>query len=72
VSLFIVTVRLPKSPGHDPQRKQYGECWASDVCTDATGEHHSFLATGTSAAGVLAEQPPGLHVTRIEKARWKL
>jgi hypothetical protein len=62
-STWLVTVKLPKNPAHDPRAKRTGPCPFSNECTDVTGEHHTFL---TNAAG-LAELPKsGWHVTRVE------
>lgn len=73
--MFIVTVKYPKNPDHNPNAKQTGPCPASGKpCDDVTGEHHSFIfQTLTGRA-----QPPmewvrtalkaeGMHVTRIEE-----
>ena len=68
----IVTLRLPKQPDHDPKNKRTGECPISNyICTDVTGEHHSYLEEAptlegiTSAAKVMADRHSG-RVTRIE------
>jgi hypothetical protein len=63
---YIVTVKLPKNPEHDPRNKKTGECDFSAECTDVTGEHHSFIAYGVSATQVIGHLG-GYHITRIEK-----
>lgn len=64
---FIVTVKDPKNPDHDPQNKKTGACKWSTVCTDVTGEHHSFLADAESAQKILDQyKRNGIHVTRVE------
>jgi len=70
VVIAIVTVRLPRNPKHDPQHKVAGRCPLSKtgLCTDVTGEHHSYIETGISLEDIRkkAEQKWG-HVTRIEE-----
>lgn len=68
---FIVTVKLPKNPNHDPRNKQTGPCPVSgQPCDDVTGEHHSFLM-GTSSTITVAEiraiYAKTWHVTRVER-----
>lgn len=43
--LFIVTVKLPRNPEHNPREKKTRPCpvQLGATCTDATGEHHSYL-----------------------------
>ena len=66
---FIVTVKLPKNPEHDPHNKKTGTCKFSDLCTDVTGEHHSFLYEGDSVEWVRRHwTSKGTHVTRVEEA----
>lgn len=63
---FLVTVKLPRKPEHDPFNKQTGECPVSGrFCSDITGQHHTVLieAIGSREA---AEQV-GHHITRIEE-----
>lgn len=66
---FIVTIKLPKDPTHDPRNKRVGRCPVSEYCTDVTGEHHSYLTTGQSEEAVRASaQSAGwTHITRIEE-----
>lgn len=110
MSLYIVTVRLPRNPAHPlalncrhsvydkghcaemgcpnyishcpehnltssggtcSRTKQVGECPAGNgICTDVTGEHHSYLmeAKGTLEAHQAAtlRLSEGAHITRIE------
>lgn len=70
---FIVTVKLPKNPKHDPRNKVTGICPATDStwCTDSTGEHHTMLFTAPwdtwdvhEVRSFFAEQ---MHVTRVEE-----
>lgn len=67
---FIVTVKLPRNPDHDPQNKKAGTCPAmKGYCTDVTGEHHSFVieASSVESAKVFVINGMGFkHVTRIE------
>lgn len=66
---FLVTVRLPKNPAHNPRDKKTGPCPVNGKpCTDVTGEHHSFLVDldDMDAEGV-HEIYLGIHrVTRVE------
>ena len=65
---YVVTIKLPRNPDHDPRNKKTGICPASQFCTDVTGQHHSYLTEGTDADAVRAEaRSLGFeHVTRIE------
>jgi hypothetical protein len=65
-STYLVTVKLPKNPAHNPRAKQTGQCPFSDECTDVTGEHHSFL---TNAEGVAQLRENGPYLTRAELLR---
>jgi hypothetical protein len=66
MSEFVVTIRLPKNPSHDPQNKVTGECLSSQYCTDVTGEHHSFVIEAATLAEV-EERLSSYHITRIEE-----
>lgn len=76
MATFIITVKLPKTPGHDGRNKQTGPCPVNGLpCTDVTGEHHTFLADleGHSldgremdAEGVRDLYSDQFHVTRVE------
>jgi hypothetical protein len=65
---FIVTVKLPKNPAHDPQNKVTGPCKYSPMCTDVTGEHHSYLEDSFPDEAAIREhlREQNVHVTRIE------
>jgi hypothetical protein len=63
--MYIVTVKFPRDPDHDPKNKQTGACPVSEHCTDVTGQHHSFLAV-TKADLELAKATYE-HITRIER-----
>lgn len=65
---FVVTVKLPKNSAHDPRHKITGSCPYSPVCTDVTGEHHSYLETAFESLEEITAhlQTQGVHVTRIE------
>lgn len=69
---YIVTIKLPKNPLHDPRNKQQGICPVGGVCTDVTGEHHSYLTTGQSLEEVRqsAYDAGWMHVTRIEEVKY--
>jgi len=68
--LFVVTVKLAKNPAHNPRDKQQGECPCATLCTDTTGEHHSFLMYGPSVEQVTTSAKVVYgHVTRVEIAK---
>lgn len=65
---FIVTVKLPKNPEHDPKNKVTGSCEYSEYCTDVTGEHHSLITKGMTEDQIRRHfANEGIHVTRIEQ-----
>jgi hypothetical protein len=67
-NMYIVTVKLHKNPAHDPRNKIVSDCRMSHTCTDATGEHHSYLTTGRSVEEVTqAAKDAWGHVTRVEE-----
>ena len=72
MSRFLVTVRLPRNPLHNPHQKQVGMCPVTGlICTDITGEHHSLLVEAESFAAakiglVDFEGRVITHITRIE------
>jgi hypothetical protein len=69
--MYIVTIKLPRNPAHDPRAKRGGECLASALCTDVTGEHHSVLVDAVDIADALAQierARPRTHITRVEYA----
>lgn len=67
--LWIVTVKLVRNLDHDPQHKQTGPCQFSEICTDVTGEHHSFLMAGPESLVRDVMRRRGVHITRIERAQ---
>lgn len=60
---WIITIKQPKNKLHDPRNKQTGPCVVSSLCTDVTGEHHSFIGT---ASDIEKLKTDGTHITRIE------
>jgi len=71
----IVTVKLPRNLWHDPRRKKFGACPLSKFlkiyifCSDITGEHHSYIETGTSIGDIETKAKAKFaHITRIEIA----
>lgn len=77
----IVTIKLPRNPYHDPKNKQTGLCPINHkVCTDVTGEHHSYIETGNDLVDIVTKArlravgifplkgvaPFTAHVTRVE------
>lgn len=66
---YLVTVKLPKNPEHNPRDKKTGPCPVNGKpCTDVTGEHHTFLAKleDVSEEGVRDVYQEIYHVTRVE------
>ena len=66
---YIVTVKLPRNPDHDPQNKVTGACPATgEFCTDVTGQHHSFrvVADGEEHVRKITRLSGFKHITRIE------
>lgn len=76
---YIVTVRLPRNPEHDPQKKRRGLCPLREMgilglpkviwitCSDVTGEHHSYIEEAESMAEAEAQAKTKFgHVTRVE------
>ena len=64
--LYLVTIKLPKNPKHDPRNKKTAGCPVSEECTDSTGEHHTVIAR--SEAEVEDVRKTFEHITRVEKA----
>lgn len=63
---FIVTVKLPKNPEHNPHNKITGTCPVTrGLCTDVTGEHHSVIAETQAQIEQLRSEFE--HITRIEE-----
>ncbi len=69
IHTYLITVKLPKNPEHNPKRKQTGPCPVNgEPCSDVTGEHHTILIrTGRSLTDVAqwASTKYG-HTTRVE------
>lgn len=66
--LYVVTIKVHKNPVHDPRHKVTSTCSTSSECTDATGEHHSYVTTGPSAVAVYQSALEAWgHVTRVEE-----
>jgi hypothetical protein len=65
---YIVTIKLPKNPDHDPRNKITGECPVSTYCTDVTGEHHSTIVYAASEedARRYCAAKGWQHITRLE------
>jgi hypothetical protein len=66
---FLVTIRLPKNPEHNPRDKKTGPCPVNGKpCTDVTGEHHTFLVDLEDfTVQDVREVYQGIyHVTRVE------
>lgn len=67
--VYLVTVKLPKNPDHDPRNKVTGPCPVTgNLCTDVTGEHHTFTVQsrgGIDLVTTFARMRYG-HVTRVE------
>ena len=62
----IITVKLQKNPNHNPDKKLTGRCPVTNqLCTDITGEHHSFIEYGRDLDGI-RQKIKDYHVTRIE------
>lgn len=71
MAIFLVTVKLPKNPEHNPRDKKTGPCPVNGKpCTDVTGEHHTFLMDyGTEDLAIEAVRESFevlYHVTRVE------
>ena len=63
----IVTIKIDKNPRHDPSNKQIGKCPCSNICTDMTGAHHSYLEEGISMEDIEKKAKSKYkHITRIE------
>lgn len=67
----IVTVKVNQSKTHNPENKKTGPCPWSEICTDSTGGHHSFVVIGPDME-TIKEHVRGYRVTRIEVLKeWK-
>ena len=72
-TFYLITVKLPRNPNHDPRNKVVGSCPVNpdELCTDVTGEHHTLLVRSDAdldAITAWAREEFG-HVTRIEANR---
>lgn len=69
--MFIITVKMPKNPDHDPKNKVTGKCPVGlGICTDSTGEHHSYLDMESRTIEEAHDNAVSLgadHITRIEQ-----
>lgn len=64
MQMYIVTIKLPTDPQHDPKNKKTGACLLSKECTDVTGAHHSVLVPEDQLETIRAS---GMHITRVER-----
>lgn len=65
ISTYLVTIKLPRNPDHDPKNKVTGICPVTKShCTDVTGEHHTFIETGKVVQ--IEEKYKDYRITRIE------
>lgn len=72
MALYIITVKLPKNPSHDGRNKKSGMCPINNaICTDVTGEHHSYIQEADSPEDAL-EIAKGKYdrITRVEGRGW--
>lgn len=74
MKLYMVTVKLPNNPIHDPRHKVAGECPAhlGKECTDTTGAHHTVLAQANDHMQLreivrALFGRTSMHITRIEE-----
>lgn len=71
---YIVTLKLPNNPNHDPKNKIEGFCPIDNesYCTDTTGGHHSLLFKNAPGAKSVQKyyESMGFHVTRIEAVNY--
>lgn len=69
IHTYLVTVKLPKNPEHNPRNKITGPCPVNgEPCSDVTGEHHTILMRSPRDIRAVAEMAAELygHVTRVE------
>ena len=65
---YLVTIKLPRNPEHNPVDKLTGPCVASPHCTDMTGQHHTLLIEAADDGDAVRQASTlGLHITRIER-----
>lgn len=69
MNMYIVTIKLPRNPDHDPKNKITGLCPFSNACSDSTGAHHSFLSSALTEEDARqdADDRGFKHVTRVER-----
>ena len=68
MALFLVTIKLPRNPEHDPKNKIAAPCPANrnNWCTDSTGEHHTEIVNAIDEKEIPKLYAKGTHITRIE------
>jgi hypothetical protein len=70
---YLVTVKLPKNPEHDPRNKKQGDCPVNGkFCSDITGQHHTVFVPSpdddlTPEYVTATFTAKGFHVTRVEE-----
>jgi hypothetical protein len=66
--MYLVTVKLPKNPKHNPHNKVTGACpvMPNATCTDMTGEHHTFLFESDRDVEYVKLNWNDYHITRVE------
>jgi len=68
MKLFIITIKMLALQAHDPKNKKLGYCRAKTaLCSDSTGEHHSFLVRGESVEQIINTYKQNYDVTRVEE-----
>lgn len=65
---WLVTVKLPRNPDHDPTNKVAGNCPVNGApCSDITGQHHTVRVLASSEEGArLWAEVKRFHLTRVE------
>lgn len=65
---YLVTVKLKKGIYHNPKSKLTGHCLFDALCTDVTGQHHTFVVVGSPEEFLKIEEKirAQFHVTRVE------
>lgn len=66
---YLVTVKVPKNPEHNPRQKQFGPCPVNgEPCSDVTGEHHTILVRSSGDLSRVKRRMTEKygHVTRVE------
>ena len=69
VKSYIVTIKNPHDPKHNPRNKKTGICGFAEICTDVTGAHHSFIVFANSidqVKAIVKKTYGNIHITRIE------